>query len=314
MLLQPLKRIPPSAGSDNGSNSHGQTSAKSPLTQTHKGNVKDWGLLGTGAAKVLGGMGILLIASLNFTNPAMALLEALARFMLKNALAGVVSMVTDGIRDIMNSFKQVDPVAKVFLDLALVVMDVVGLVGNIIATVNFVKEISMLGTVAKGLRSLSTSAVEMIKNGTKAAGPLATRNFGQLASLGFTDITGVHQLLSDGTTLATDWAKSLGTNKLGDVVSQSITSPGCSVGFPMVFIQQGISQIEQGIGPSFKTCGEWLTNLLQYGKVHNVKSSLFSFCCKELSRFLAAFGRPRRLFVSLSLNFNTDLESEKTSR
>ncbi len=80
-------------------------------------------------------------------------------------------MVTDGIRDIMNSFKQVDPVAKVFLDLALVVMDVVGLVGNIIATVNFVKEISMLGTVAKGLRSLSTSAVEMIKNGTKAAGP-----------------------------------------------------------------------------------------------------------------------------------------------
>ncbi len=82
----------------------------------------------------------------------------------------------------------------------------------------------------------------------------------------------------------------------------------------MVFIQQGISQIEQGIGPSFKTRGEWLTNLLQYGKVHNVKSSLFSFCCKELSRFLAAFGRPRRLFVSLSLNFNTDLESEKTSR
>ncbi|GCE23135.1 hypothetical protein [Dictyobacter kobayashii] len=110
----------------------------------------------------------------------MAVLEAIARFALKNAITGVVWLINDGLRDVLASFTYVDPAVKVWVDIAAVVLDVIALGVSAVSTLNLVKSFSVVNKLSDGLKYLATKAQGYIEK--KAIGPLATQRFGTLGN------------------------------------------------------------------------------------------------------------------------------------
>jgi hypothetical protein len=166
--------------------------------------VKNVGLLITGGLKVLGGISVFVLASLNFTNPIVAFLEVIARLALKNAISGVIWMINDGLRDILASFDHVDPVVKVWVDISEVVLDIVAIMSNIISIGSVVKAATLAREFMPGFRWLGKAASDLIKDGVPL-GPMDIKSFTQLGALSVGGLVGVDQFISDANTLATDW-------------------------------------------------------------------------------------------------------------
>ncbi len=167
-------------------------------------NVKSWSGLILGVGKVLLGVSILIAAFLNFTNPAMAVIQFLAKIIFKSALSSVMWFINDGIRNILSSLYYVDRGVKIIADIAAVVLDIIG-IGSTITSISqakgmlaLIKDVGFsLGQAAKmAVRYYSGEiTINVVTNYTRV------RN---LVNAGPNTLLGLGQLFSDFTVLGVD--------------------------------------------------------------------------------------------------------------
>jgi len=148
----------------------------------------------------------MLASILNFTNPVMALVQVAARMILKNALNGVVWMISTGIRMVMSAFSNVPIIAGVIADTAIVLLDAIAVVNNLANIFNFFKTVSLVGTIGSGIARIVSAGQTLIESGPNAVGPLMIKNLNLFGGLSAVNVLGVGQLIYDGTTLFDDWA------------------------------------------------------------------------------------------------------------
>jgi hypothetical protein len=182
----------------------GSATQTPPTTTTSSSGIKDSPRFWLGVGKIATGVGTVVASFLSFSNPVISIIATAARFMLKNALAGVVWWINDGMRDILASLTHVSPQIRVWVDIAAIVLDVISIAINVVSTVDLIRGFSLVRNFTSGMRYLTEISQNYIAK--KGIGPLATSRLNSLGALLGNDVFGGTQLATDVYTLQSDWA------------------------------------------------------------------------------------------------------------